>query len=70
MITVTISINNSPIYTRTCVNIGNLTPGGDPDKLRDWCRYQCDDGSEIIHDSKEGAVKLAHLMLDTIHEVK
>ena len=68
MITVTISINNSPIYTRTCVNTGPIKDAKEEDGA--WCYYKCDEGSEIIHNRDDGAVELAHLMLDTIHEVK
>ena len=68
MITVTISINGSPIYTRTCTNTGNVKALLDDDRA--FCTYKCDDGSEIIHAPDDGAVELARLMLDTIHEVK
>ncbi len=64
MITVTIFINDRPLYTRSCVNVG------ESDKLGNWCRYKCDDGSVIIHDYDAGAVELAKQMLDTIVEVK
>ena len=69
MITVTISINNAPIYTRSCVNTG-LIDKEDIDKTKEYCRYKCDDGTEIIHAPSDGAVALALHMLHTIHEVK
>ena len=53
-------INGNPIYTRTAVN-----------RLREKGAYVCDCGSEIKHNpKKEGAIALAHTMLDTIIEVK
>ncbi len=64
MITVSISINGSPIYTRTAVNIGN------DNKRYNVDRYKVDDGEIIFHDPKEGAIVLAKKMLDTIKEVK
>jgi len=69
MLTVSISINGNPIYTRTAVNVSNNEGGivkaaGQPDM------YRVDDGQVVRHNPKEGAVALAHLLLDTIHEVK
>lgn len=58
MLTVSISINGEPIYARTVVN-----------RLKDKGVYVCDDGSEIEHDPKEGAVELAVKALKTIVEV-
>lgn len=63
MITVSILINGEPIYTRSAVRrdklkkIGNKTP------------YLSDDGILVYHNHKDGAVKLAKMLLDTIHEV-
>ena len=62
MITVSISINTEPIYTRTAINIGDNADG--------TSRYKLDDGSELDHFMKDGAIILAQKMLNTIHEVK
>lgn len=59
MLTVTISVNKHPIYTRTVVN-----------RLEEEDAYICDDGSKIKHDPNDGAVELAIKALRTIHEVK
>lgn len=59
MLTVTIFVNDRPIYTRTVVN-----------RIREEGAYICDDGSRITHDPEEGAIVLAKKALDTIHEVK
>lgn len=58
MLTVSISINGEPIYTRTVVN-----------RLREEGAYISDDGTRIEHDPKDGAVALAVKALQTIHEV-
>lgn len=57
MITVAILVNGNPILARTAVN-----------KLKEKGYYECDDGSHIKHDPKDGAVKLAIKMLKTIKE--
>lgn len=57
--TVSILINGEPIFTRTVVN-----------RVKEKGVYLCDDGSEIKHDPKDGAVKLAIKALKTIKEVK
>lgn len=67
MLTVTISINGQPIYTRTVVNTGYVAYVGPKSKK---IRYICDDGSAIQHDPDDGAVKLAIKALETIKEVK
>lgn len=59
MLTVTISINAEPIYTRTVVN-----------RLEQCGAYICDDGTRIEHDPADGAVALAIKALQTIHEVR
>ncbi len=59
MITVTISINGEPIYTRTAVN-----------RLQETGKYIIDTGDHIEHDPADGAVELAKKMLDTIVEMK
>jgi len=63
MISVAIMINGHPIMARSAVNKGK------------GCRmvsnnheYEVDDGSIIIHDPDDGAVKLAIEMLKTIKE--
>lgn len=67
MITVTISINAQPIYTRTAVNVEKLDnlPGAP-----DLYKYKLDDGSELRHVREDGAVALAIEMLKTIKEVR
>lgn len=59
MITVSISINGEPIFTRTAVN--QDAEGND-------CTYLVDDGSTVQHKRTEGAVKLAIKLLKTIKE--
>jgi len=59
MLTVTISINGEPIYTRSVVN-----------RLEEKGVYICDDGSEIRHEPRDGAVELAIKALKTIKEVQ
>lgn len=60
MITVSILINGQPLYTRSAVRIE-----GDP---HGECVYRIDDASTIRHAYSDGAVALAHKMLDTIFE--
>jgi len=59
MLTVTISINKHPIYTRSVVN-----------RLEEEGVYLCDEGSKIKHNPDDGAVELAIKALKTIKEVK
>jgi hypothetical protein len=61
MISVTISINGNPIYTRSAVNQA-LTD----DKGRTL--YKVDDGSTIWHTREDGAVPLCIKLLKTIKE--
>ncbi len=63
MITVTISINNKPIYTRTAHNISSKEA-----TVKDTNTYHIDTGKKIKHVPDEGAVVLAKKMLDTIIE--
>lgn len=63
MITVTISINGSPIYTRSAINKITINEGGKT-------MYKVDTGKTIWHKRDDGAVKLAIQMLKTIKEVK
>lgn len=55
MITVSISINGEPIYTRTAVN-----------RLETDGHYILDTGERILHNPDDGAVALAQKMLATI----
>ena len=59
MITVSILINGQPIYTRSAVR--------ESGSISEICTYRCDDGSILTH-TYDGAVTLAHKMLDTIKE--
>ena len=63
MITVAIFINGNPIYARTALNVTKETNLTDKENT-----YKVDDGTEIKHIPKEGAVALAKKMLDTIKE--
>lgn len=60
MITVTIYINGTPIFTRSAVNMGK--------KDEKFSKYKVDTGAWILHDPEEGAVVLATKMLQTIKE--
>lgn len=60
MLTVSILINGQPLYTRSAVRTK-----GSKDKI---CIYECDNGSTIEHYYNDGAVVLAHKLLDTIKE--
>jgi hypothetical protein len=59
MITVAILINGHPIVARNAVN-----QKCEDDKGR--TKYLTDSGEIIWHDPSDGAVKLAHMLLDTI----
>lgn len=61
MITVTISINGQPIFTRSAVNMERAGHEG-------VSRYKVDDGDTLFHDPEHGAVVLAMRMLATIRE--
>ena len=58
MLTVCIFVNGKPIYTRTVVN-----------RIKEKGVYICEDGSEIVHDPDDGAIKLAIKALETVKEV-
>lgn len=60
MLTVAILVNGNPIMARSATNTGRAITG----KIV----YQVDDGSEILHDPEEGAVRLAVMLLGTIRE--
>ena len=71
MITVSILINGHPILTRSAVNRTKEYLKDNPNGLREGFNvYKNDDGKELFHNPKDGAVVLAKMMLDTIHEVK
>lgn len=60
MLTVAILVNGHPLYSRSAVRIKG--------ESGQTCEYECDDGSVIVHDYNDGAVALAHKLLDTIKE--
>jgi len=60
MITVTVSINGNPIFTRSAWNTGK--------NLKEVTVYKLDTGDKIVHHRKDGAVKLSKMLLDTIKE--
>ena len=70
MITVQININGNCILARSAVNIGKADPDFIYGKNTPLCKYKVDDGSIIEHNQKDGAVALAHKLLDTIKEMK
>lgn len=59
MITVTIAINCCPIVTRGARNTAKKTKGGKT-------IYVLDDGSEVEHDPRDGAIVLAKKLLDQV----
>ena len=61
MITVCININGKCVMARSATNIKDVKEG---------CLYKTDCGKEIIHNPEDGAVKLAHKLLDCIDEAK
>ena len=61
MITVSILINNEPLYTRTAVNQSK--------KQGEKTKYLLDSGKVIWHDRADGSVALAKKMLDDIHSL-
>ena len=67
MITVMIYINNRPIYIRNAVNVS--TPE-EFENEKSVNTYRVDSGHTIKHRRKDGAVKLAKKMLNTIKEYK
>jgi hypothetical protein len=58
MLTVSITVNGKPVYSRSGRNISN---GGDT--------YLLDTGEEIKHNPDDGIIPLAIKMLETIKEV-
>jgi hypothetical protein len=59
MISVTIFINGSPVYTRSAHKIEGETG---------VCKYRVDDGRTVTHDYEEGAVPLAIKLLEGVRE--
>ena len=70
MLTVAILINGQPLTARSATNTGKtkrvFSVVDQAEKFHTV--YHCDDGTEILHDPSDGAVKLAHLLLDRIKE--
>lgn len=64
MITVAIIINGQPLAARSAVN---TTKNPRPDKPN---KHKIDTGKTITHVPQDGVITLAHMMLDTITEVK
>lgn len=58
MLTVSILINGEPLYTRSCVNTGEVKNGR--------TMYRVDTGVDVWHDIEDGAVPLAQKLLKTI----
>lgn len=69
MISVSISINGTPIYTRTAVRYDLVVAKGTTRKLK-VASYKLDTGEELLHNPDDGAVPLAIAMLRTIKEQK
>ena len=63
MITVCININDKTIMARSAKRIKDEDKKGE-------ATYKTDCGKKIKHNPDEGAVKLAHKLLDCIKEVK
>lgn len=61
VLTVAILINGNPIMARSAVNSGKSAPDN-------RVPYDVDDGSIVYHDPDDGAIALAHKLLDTIKE--
>jgi len=57
MLTVAILINGQPLYTRSCFR-------------EEDGKYRVDDGSIIEHNYGDGAITLAHKLLDTMYELQ
>lgn len=62
MLTVSILINGQPLYTRSCFREKENNNG--------IYEYRVDDGSVINHKYSDGAIILAHKLLDTMYELK
>ena len=57
MLTVAILINGQPLYTRSCFR-------------EEDGKYRVDDGSIIEHNYGDGAITLAHKLLDIMYELQ
>lgn len=62
MLSVIISVNGNPVMGRSATNMGSLPDGKN--------KYLADDGKFIMHNPKDGIVKLAMKLLNNIKEVK
>lgn len=65
MITVAIMINGNPLVARSATNTRKQYF-----ENSSFIRYAVDDGTEVIHNPADGAVALAHKLLDCIKEYK
>ena len=63
MLTVAILVNGNPLMARSATNTLEETADGSH-------IYLCDTGEKIFHKREDGAVKLAHKLLDTIKEAE
>jgi hypothetical protein len=63
MITVQININGNCILARSATRIKDENSKGE-------AAYKVDDGNIILHKPNDGAVALAHKLLDCIKETK
>jgi|GEM_PF-1651159 hypothetical protein len=61
MITVTVFVNGSPIFTRSARNCGESKDG--------LYRYKIDTGDVIYHKRDDGFVPLVKMMLDTVEDI-
>lgn len=61
MITVSVYVNGSPIFTRSARNLGKSENG--------MHRYKVDTGETILHKREDGFVPLVKMMLDTISDI-
>jgi len=66
VLTVSVSINGNPLYTRSCVN--RTSKHRSKCKTKNINAYEVDDGRVILHNVDHRAVKLAIEMLKGIKE--
>ncbi len=59
MLTVGIFINGNPLVAKNAINTGKLNDKGETG-------YLCDDGTTVWHHPEDGAVILAHKLLELI----
>jgi hypothetical protein len=62
MITVTVFVNGSPIFTRSARNTGYSREHGKTE-------YKVDTGDFVYHTRTDGFIPLVKQMLDTIHDI-